>query len=41
MQEFLEPSTTDLIREIGLVLIGLLIRFIERKKDKKKAEGKL
>ncbi len=41
MTELLEPSTADLIREIGLVLIGLFIRFIERKKDKKKAEEKL
>jgi hypothetical protein len=35
MQEILTPSNSDLIREIGLIVIGLIIRFLEKRKAKK------
>jgi len=35
MQEILTPSNADLIREIGLIVIGLIIRFLEKRKAKK------
>lgn len=39
IHEILNPTTnTDTIREIAMLLIGLLIRYIEKKKLKKQID---
>lgn len=38
MQEVLTPNNADLIREIGIIIIGLIIRFLEKRKDRKNAK---
>jgi len=38
MNEFLEPSNADLLRELLLVVFGVLFRYFEKRKMKKNNE---
>lgn len=41
MQEFLQPTeTTDLIREVLMILIGLASRFLTLRRIRKESENK-
>jgi hypothetical protein len=35
MEEFTDPSSGDLIREALIIIVGLIFRFIEKRKAKK------
>lgn len=37
-QEIINPSTADLIRETIIIVAGLIIRFFELKKRKRKSD---
>jgi hypothetical protein len=39
MEEFTNPESTDLIREAIIILVGLIIRAIEKRKLKKSMQN--
>lgn len=40
MEELLPTTTTDGVRELVIILIGLIVRMIEKRKLKKEANAK-
>lgn len=40
MEELLPTTTSDGVREIVIILIGLIVRLIEKRKLKKEADAK-